>query len=137
VPLVWDEDLADAVVLALARGARGAFNVSADDPLPPAELAAAAGLRHLPLPSTVLGFATRLSPLLARLGLGEPVDPAWQRHAEVAMVPSSERARSELGWRPSCATAVDVVRRQLAVSSGDARVALTSGGRPARETPRG
>lgn len=121
VPLVWDEDLADAVVLALRRQAHGPFNVSADDPLPPGELAAAAGLRLLPLPQGVLALAAHLSPLLARLGLGEPVDPAWQRQAEVVMVPSSERARTELGWRPRCPTAADVVRRYLEAVRGVAQ----------------
>lgn len=131
MPLVWDEDLADAVVLALALRARGAFNVSADDPLPAAELAAAAGLRHLPLPRSALGLVTRLSPVLARLGLGEPVDPAWQRHAEVVMEPSSARARAELGWRPRCPTAATVIRRVLALESGAGEPVLA--GTAARE----
>ncbi len=126
VPLVWDEDLADAVILALDREAHGAFNVSADQPLPANELAAAAGLKHLPLPRTVLELATRWSPFLARLGLGEPVDPAWQRHAEVVMEISSERARRELGWRPRCPTAATVIRRYQALASGAAEPPLAS-----------
>src|SRR4051812_30698818 len=50
LPVVWDEDAADAFLLALKSGVRGAFNLAADDPLPARELAKAAGLRVLRIP---------------------------------------------------------------------------------------
>ncbi len=123
MPIVWDEDVADAIVLALAQEAHGAFNLSADEPLPPARLAAATGLTLLRLPRPVLEAITDLVPIL---GAGESIDPAWQHHSDVDMLISSERAREVLGWRPRCPTAADVVRRYLEVSAGrlDWRIAL-------------
>src|SRR4051812_29103201 len=47
MPVVWDEDVADAFLLALRSGARGAFNVTAEEPLTARELARAADLRWL------------------------------------------------------------------------------------------
>src|SRR5205085_8752646 len=54
LPLVWDEDVADGFVLALQKSARGAFNLAAAEPLPPRELARAAGLRVLKMPLRAL-----------------------------------------------------------------------------------
>lgn len=50
MPVVWDEDVADAFILALKSGARGAFILAAKEPLPSRELAKAAGLRRLRVP---------------------------------------------------------------------------------------
>ena len=56
-------------------------------------------------------LATKAS-RICRAARGEPVDPAWQRHAEVAMVPSSERARAdaELHARTDCTSKKRIVR---------------------------
>jgi UDP-glucose 4-epimerase len=108
--LVWDEDVADAVILALKQRARGAFNLSADEPLGARDLARAAGFRAVVVPPAVgLGLA-RLSPALARVGLGEPMDPAWIEASNRTMLPSSEKAKRELGWKPKHLTAADVMR---------------------------
>jgi nucleoside-diphosphate-sugar epimerase/putative sterol carrier protein len=113
-PMVWDEDVADAFVLALKARARGAFNVSADDPVPDAEVARAGGMRHLRVPRALLAGVARASPLLARLGLGQPIDPAWVETTDARLVVSSRRAIEELGWKRRCPTATDVVRRYAA-----------------------
>src|SRR4051812_33963715 len=44
MPVVWDEDVADAFLLALRSGARGAFIVAAEEPASARDLASAAGL---------------------------------------------------------------------------------------------
>src|SRR5262249_12712942 len=111
--VVWDEDVADAVALCLLRGARGAFNVSADDLLPAHELARRASLQSVRLPHSLPRSAVALSPWLARLGWGRAMDPSWLDAAGVRMIISSERAKRELGWTPRCPTAVDVMRRYL------------------------
>src|SRR5438128_1625655 len=49
LPLVWSEDAADAVLLALHLRARGAYNLSAGEQLPVSALCAAAGLRRVPV----------------------------------------------------------------------------------------
>jgi UDP-glucose 4-epimerase len=113
-PIVWDEDVADAVALALLGGKRGAFNLAADDALPVRELAARGGLRLVKVPRWAVRAFLAASPWLARLGVGRAMDPAWVDSAGVRMVISSERAKRELGWRPRCPTAVDVIRRHQA-----------------------
>jgi nucleoside-diphosphate-sugar epimerase len=126
LPLVWDEDVADAIVLALKKQARGAFNLGADEPLPPRELARAAGLPVVKVPAPVARAFLVLSPLLARAGLGRRTDPAWFDGRGAELVMSSEKAKAELGWRPRCPTNADVIRRHLAEVPGavDPRIAL-------------
>jgi nucleoside-diphosphate-sugar epimerase/putative sterol carrier protein len=111
LPLVWDEDVADAIVLAWKKGARGAFNLAAAEPCSGAELARACGLRLLPAPASLRAVAARLSAVAARLKLGEATDPAWLNAGGVPMIISSDKARRELGWKPRCPTATEVVRR--------------------------
>lgn len=119
-PIVWDEDVADAIVLALRSGARGAYNLGAEDARPARELAQAAGLRMIDVPRAVRTSAARVLPLVARLRRPK-TDPAWLEAADVPMIMSSEKARAELGWKPTCPNAIDVMRRyvELAPRVGD------------------
>jgi UDP-glucose 4-epimerase len=113
LPVVCDEDVADAFVLAVkSDAARGAFNLAAEEPLPSRQLAQAAGLRTLAVPGFVRKALAGADALAARLRLIPPMDPGWLGAGEARMVISSERARRELGWKPRCATAVEVVKRQ-------------------------
>lgn len=105
-PFVWDEDVADAVVLALSRGASGAYNLTADSPLPTEQMARLAGFRPLRIPDrtvNVLGAASS-----AFKGVLPSSDPSWLRAARVELVASSEKARTELGWTPRYPTVADV-----------------------------
>jgi nucleoside-diphosphate-sugar epimerase len=111
---VWDEDVADAAMLAMKQRARGAFNVSADELLPPIELARRTGLRPLVVPKKVALAIARLSPWLAHTGLLDAMDPAWVETGDAVLVPSSEKAKRELGWAPKYPTAVAVIERYLA-----------------------
>ena len=122
LPIVWDEDVADAFMLAIQGDARGAFNLSAADLLPVAELAERTGLRRLKVPERVFEGLLKMKPLIRRLG----IDPSWAAARGVRIVPSSERALSELGWKPTCPTAVDVMRRyrQRAPHKLDRRIAV-------------
>jgi nucleoside-diphosphate-sugar epimerase/putative sterol carrier protein len=109
MPLVWDEDAADAFLLALKSGARGAFNLAADEPLPAADLAEAAGMRRLPrAPVRAIERA------VTALRILPPLDPGWFDTQDVRLVYSSERARRELGWRPRFATAREVIQAYTA-----------------------
>ena len=47
LPIVWDEDVADLMLLAMRQRARGAFNAAADELLPSPELAARTGCRSV------------------------------------------------------------------------------------------
>jgi len=112
MPLVWDEDVADAIILALqaAPAARGAFNLGAREPASSAELARATGLRLLRSSPLSRAIAARVLPLMARLGVIHAADPAWLKQTAARMVMASDKARTELGWRPRGDTAVDVLR---------------------------
>lgn len=111
LPLVWDEDAADAFLLALKSGARGAFNLSADEPVPAAALAEAAGMRVLRLP---LGPVRAVERTVTALRILPPSDPGWFATRQVKLVYSSERAKRELGWKPRHATAREVMRAYAA-----------------------
>jgi UDP-glucose 4-epimerase len=114
MPVVWDEDVADAFVLAVkSDSARGAFNLAAEEPLPSRQLARAAGLRTMAVPIFVRRTLAAADALATRLGLIQPMDPGWLAAGEARMVASSERALRDLGWKPRCAKAVEVVRRQV------------------------
>jgi nucleoside-diphosphate-sugar epimerase/putative sterol carrier protein len=125
LPVVWDEDVADAVQLALHQRATGAFNLNAGE-VELAAFARANGLRLIRPPRLLLATLAQVSPRLARLGVGEAIDPAWQKFGRVRMNSSSAKAIAELGWRPKHATGMDVFRHYLAVAPGalDRRIAV-------------
>ncbi|SCL16593.1 NAD-dependent epimerase/dehydratase family protein [Micromonospora inyonensis] len=93
---VHADDVADAYARAVLSDARGAFNVAADPVLTP-ELVA----RHfhgwtVPVAAPLLRTAAALT-WRARL---QPVDPGWVQLALGVPLMSSQRAETELGWRP-------------------------------------
>jgi UDP-glucose 4-epimerase len=99
MPLVWDEDVADAFFLALEGRVAGAFNLVAGDALPPRALARAAGFRSVPAPRFLLKAVNRIT---------RAIDPAWLDANPVPVI-SSEKARRELGWDPRFATGREVL----------------------------
>jgi UDP-glucose 4-epimerase len=107
LPVVWDEDVADAFLLALRSGARGAFNLAADDPLPARELAQAAGLRVLRVPRRLLAAVEKV---VTALRILPPADPGWSHGASSPLLYSAAKARASLGWKPRCPTAAEVMR---------------------------
>jgi putative sterol carrier protein len=113
LPIVWDEDVADAFILALRTGARGAYNLSADDQQQPRELARVAGLR---VPKISVGVVRAAEKLLTRLRLIKPGDPGWTMPVKMRLVYSSEKAKRELGWRPKYPTARDVMKHFVEVA---------------------
>lgn len=117
VPMVWDEDVADAFALALVREAQGGFNLSCDEPLDGTGLARAGRLRLVPLPDGAVRTTMALSDFLADQGIG--VDPAWVRAITKELTPyDTRRARDVLGWRPSCPTGESVIRRFVETDPG-------------------
>ncbi|MEW5848828.1 MAG: hydroxysteroid dehydrogenase-like protein 2 [Myxococcota bacterium] len=114
LPLVWDEDVADAFILALKQRAHGAFNVVADEPVSATVLSQRTALRTIRIPSSVARAVGRVQGLLQEWGLGEGTpDAAWLTHSGAPMVASSRKAREVLGWKPRCNTCVEVVQRYL------------------------
>lgn len=86
LPVVWDEDVAEAVVLALKADVRGPFNLVADEPLTSRELAALGGLRLLRLPPGLRSGLARVGVALSRIGIGEAMDPVWAEKTGTVMI---------------------------------------------------
>ncbi|WP_016698365.1 NAD-dependent epimerase/dehydratase family protein [Actinoalloteichus spitiensis] len=93
---VHSEDVAAAVSLAIGQRAAGAFNLAADPPMPPAELARLLHARHVPVPPWLVRAAARVSWEL-RL---QPTSPGWVDLARWCPVLDTSRVRTELGWSP-------------------------------------
>jgi UDP-glucose 4-epimerase len=106
-PIVWDEDVADAVVLSLADNTRGAYNLVASEPLTGEEVARLAGFRPRRIPDAVLAAAVKTSGVLALLG-EKRVDVGWISAGQVEMIVDSDKAKSELGWKPRYPTSAEV-----------------------------
>lgn len=108
VQCVHHDDVARAVVAAVFKDVKGAFNLATADALPLREIQR---LRHalaLPLP---FPFARAL--LRGARGLGIGADPAWIEALRYHLVLDTNRARNRLGWRPT----YDSVRKCLAAKN--------------------
>jgi UDP-glucose 4-epimerase len=90
-------DVGDAYRRAIISDARGAFNVAADPPIGPPELAEILRARPVKLPRAALRGAAAATFAL-RL---QPTEPGWVDMAFAVPLLDSARARRELGWEPS------------------------------------
>jgi UDP-glucose 4-epimerase len=93
---VHSEDVGRAYLQAVLADVSGAFNIAAEPPLSPEEMAERIGVRSFPVPARVV---RRLADLSWRLRL-QPTPPGWLDMALNVPLMSSERARTELGWEP-------------------------------------
>jgi UDP-glucose 4-epimerase len=93
---VHSQDVGRAYLRAVLADVDGAFNIAAEPPLSPEEMAERIGVRSFPLPARVV---RRLADLSWKLRL-QPTPPGWLDMALNVPLMSSERARSELGWEP-------------------------------------
>ena len=105
--IAHQDDVADAFVLAVEKGAAGAFNVANEEPLSMREMGRAMGKRSLRLPKGLLA----LHRLAWRAKLVD-VDPVWfETTSGPTLIASSEKIRKELGWKPRWETTGDVLRQ--------------------------
>ena len=125
IPIVWDEDVAEAMMLAIRAGAHGAFNLAAETPLNAAELARIGKLQLPKLPQGLLLILVYASIPLTKLGISAAIDPAWLKEAKGVLIVSSEKARQELKWQPHCPAAADVIKKYVEIvpKQLDARLA--------------
>jgi UDP-glucose 4-epimerase len=93
---VHSEDVGRAYLRAVLADVGGAFNIAAEPPLSPEEMAERIGVRSFPVPARVV---RRLADLSWRMRL-QPTPPGWLDMALNVPLMSSERAREELGWEP-------------------------------------
>jgi UDP-glucose 4-epimerase len=101
-------DVGAAYRAAVLSDARGAFNLAADPPLGPPELADILQARRVPVPARVLRGAAAATYKL-RL---QPSEPGWLDMALAVPLMDSTRARTELGWSPQH-RATDTLRELL------------------------
>jgi UDP-glucose 4-epimerase len=93
---VHSSDVGRAYALAAIRDVNGAFNLSAEPPLGPDDLAATLDAGTFPMPYSL---ARWLADVSWRLHL-QPTSPGWLDMARDVPLMSSERAERELGWKP-------------------------------------
>jgi UDP-glucose 4-epimerase len=93
---VHSEDVGRAYLRAVLADVDGAFNIAAEPPLSPEEMAERIGVRSFPVPARVV---RRLADLSWRMRL-QPTPPGWLDMALNVPLMSSDRAREKLGWEP-------------------------------------
>ena len=89
--------------------AGGAFNLAAEPPIGPAELAEILSARPVPIPAPVLRVAAAAT---FKLRL-QPSEPGWLDMGLGVPLIDSSRARTELGWSPQRG-ALDTLKELLA-----------------------
>lgn len=93
---VWEDDVAEAIVLAARGGPAGAYNLAADGAMSFRDMIRLTHRHALPLP---LGLAALAHRLAWRL-LPEVGEPGWVQGMRHDLAVNSARAREQLGWRP-------------------------------------
>jgi UDP-glucose 4-epimerase len=93
---VHSDDVGQAYLRAVLADVDGAFNIAAEPPLSPEEMAERIGVRSFPVPARVV---RRLADLSWRAHL-QPTPPGWLDMALNVPLMSSGRAHEELGWAP-------------------------------------
>jgi len=93
---VHEQDMGEALHLALKKDLPGVYNVTADDAIPTHGCFRAAGVRIVPLPPSLLRATANLA---FRLGLF-PAGGGWASVGEYTIFGSSEKFKKATGWRP-------------------------------------
>jgi ferritin-like metal-binding protein YciE/nucleoside-diphosphate-sugar epimerase len=127
---VHSEDVGRAYLQAVLADVDGAFNLAAEPPLSTGELAERIGVRSFPVSPRVV---RRFADLSWRLRL-QPTPPGWLDMALNVPMMSSERARAELGWKPSRSgvEALEELLEGLREGHGDGTPPLAADGIGAR-----
>jgi UDP-glucose 4-epimerase len=96
--LVHHDDVADAMRAAvLGLGAPGVYNLAGEGQLTVKQLAEELGWYSIPIPELAVDAAAEM---IGRLGF-LPAQAQWIAAFRESVIMSTDKARSELGWRPS------------------------------------
>jgi UDP-glucose 4-epimerase len=93
---IHEEDLGEALHLALKKDIPGVYNVTADDAIPTAWCFRAAGVRIVPLPTPLLKVVSRAG---FALGLF-PAGQGWVTLGEYTIFGLNQKFKDATGWRP-------------------------------------
>lgn len=107
--LIWDEDVARAIVKGVVEEREGIYNLTSDDALPLAEIARMLGKPFVPLPAS---FIKSVLWGLQRLGLSQ-AGPEQVNFLRYRPVLSNERLKRDFGYDPGT-TSREVFARWLA-----------------------
>ncbi|HEV59212.1 MAG TPA: NAD-dependent epimerase/dehydratase family protein [Phycisphaerales bacterium] len=101
---VWEDDVAEAILLATRGGSAGAYNLAADGAMSFRDMIRLGHRHALPLPLGLASLAHRLAWWL----LPEVGEPGWVQGMQHDLAVDATRARARLGWRPrhDCAECV-------------------------------
>jgi nucleoside-diphosphate-sugar epimerase len=102
-------DVGDAYRRAIVSEVRGPFNIAAEPPLGPSEIASVLSARPVPMPAWLLRGGAAASYAL-RL---QPTEPGWVDMGLGVPIMDCSRARDELGWAPS-RSAIDALADLIA-----------------------
>jgi UDP-glucose 4-epimerase len=127
---VHSDDVGRAYLRTVLADVNGAFNIAAEPPLSPEEMAERIGVRSFPVPARVV---RRLADLSWRAHL-QPTPPGWLDMALNVPLMSTDRAREELGWEPrhSGAEALEELLEGLREGHGAETPPLEADGAAAR-----
>jgi UDP-glucose 4-epimerase len=98
---IHEEDLGEALYLALKKELPGAYNVGADDAVPAAWAFKRAGVRVIRLPSALLKAVMNIAFALHLL----PASQGWVSLSEYTIFPNSNRFKKAAGWEPKYSSA--------------------------------
>jgi UDP-glucose 4-epimerase len=98
---IHEEDLGDALYLALTQDVPGIYNVGADDTVPAEWAFQEAGVRVVRLPAAVLKAVMNAAFALHLL----PASQGWVSLSEYTIFPSSEKFKRATGWSPRYSSA--------------------------------
>lgn len=105
---VWDEDVAEAAILAFRQKARGAFNLVASDPLSSEQFAKEAGFRYVKASRSVIRALNSIPSQITKM---PKADPVWINMNIPMLSYSSDKATRVLGWKPRFPSTQDVAKR--------------------------
>ncbi len=117
MPIVWDEDVVQAIVSAFQKNVRGAFNLSAEPLSSPQQIAARLGIKVFSINKFSHAILASIGKLKILAGKSDAVDPAWGQNGDIPLEQSCEKARQELGWNPQYKSGLEVIQKYLDIAS--------------------
>jgi UDP-glucose 4-epimerase len=98
IQFVWDEDVVDALYLAIKKDYHGAYNIAGDGYVTMEDVAEIMGVPALP---TFYHIARMMTWLLWNLRIFKNMSPGWVKMGADPVIIGCDKARREMGWKAS------------------------------------